>query len=283
MSPMADAWEVIGRALGVVRQESIGLGLSGARVLRMVDAQGVPVAVVKVVDHRMGHLVSDLEAETARLTWLRRLGVPVPEVLGSGVDQGSSWLAMRALPGRPASDQWPAQERDHVVDLLAHAARELHATSWDEATFDRSLSSVLVEVRERVASGLVDRSWAIAGKEGPPAAVVLEELESLAGELGDGALVISHGDFCLPNVLIDETGTAGFVDVGRAGLADPHSDLADITRSLRSHMNPQFGEASARRFLDAYGRDGIDPERLRLHDLLESFFWPVPEARTPGD
>lgn len=283
MSPMADAWEVIGRALGVVRQETIGLGLSGARVLRMVDAQGVPVAVVKVVDHRMGHLVSELEAETARLAWLRRLGVPVPEVLGSGVDEGESWLAMRALPGRPASDPWPAGEQDRVVDLLAHAARELHAASWEDTPFDRSLSSVLVEVRERVASGLVDRSWVIAGKEGPPAAVVLEELESLAGELGDGTPVVSHGDFCLPNVLIDETGAAGFVDVGRAGLADPHSDLADMTRSLSSHMNPQYGEASARRFLDAYGRDGIDPERLRLHDLLESFFWPVPEARTPGD
>ncbi|WP_455709972.1 phosphotransferase [Nocardiopsis alba] len=279
---MTDAWEVIGRALGVVRQENIDLGLSGARVLRMVDAQGVPVAVVKVVDHRMSHLVSDLEAENARLAWLGRLGVPVPEVLGSGADEGESWLAMRALPGSPASDEWPAGERDRVVDLLAHAARELHATPWGDAPFDRSLPSVLVEVRERVVSGLVDRSWAIAGKEGPPAAVVLEQLESLAEELGDGTLMVSHGDFCLPNVLIDETGAAGFVDVGRAGLADPHSDLADMTRSLRSHMNPQYGEASAHRFLDAYGRDGVDPERLRLHDLLESFFWPVPEAHAFG-
>jgi aminoglycoside phosphotransferase len=268
--------------LGAVAQETISLGLSGARVLRVLDSEGRPVAVVKVVDDAIRHLVDDLRAEAVRLEWLARLGVPVPEVLGVGADDGESWLAMRVLPGRPASDPWPAEERDSVVDLLARAALELHGAVADDAPLDRSLPSALADVRPRVESGLVDRSWAIAGKQGPPATVVLAELESLADDLGAGKLVVSHGDFCLPNVLIAEPGAAGFVDVGRAGLADPHSDVADMVRSLRSHMNPQFGPASAERFLDAYGRDEIDPERLRLHDLLESFFWPVPEAHVAG-
>lgn len=277
---MEDVTRLLDPVWGAVRQEAVSLGLSGARVLRMLDAEGHPVAVVKLVDERARHLVDDLAAEAARLAWLGRLGVPVPEVLGTGVDDGESWLATRALPGRPASDPWPAGERNAVVDLLAGAARELHATPVDEDPFDRSASTVLVEARARVASGLVDRSWAVAGKRGPAARTVLGELESAVAALGDGRLVVSHGDFCLPNVLVAGA-CAAFVDVGRAGLADPHSDVADMVRSLRSPMNPQFGPASAERFLDAYGRDGIDPERLRLHDLLESFFWPVPEALTP--
>ncbi|MEU0236622.1 aminoglycoside 3'-phosphotransferase [Nocardiopsis sp. NPDC006198] len=279
---MADAVRAIERATGAVRRETVGLGLSGARVLRLLDARGRPVAFVKLVDDARGRLARDLAAETARLEWLARLGVPVPEVLGAGADDGGSWLATRALPGRPASDPWPEGERDSVVDRIARAARELHATAADDAPFDRSLSSVLPEVRERVASGLADRSWEIAGREGPPAAAVLPELESAAEALGDGGPAVTHGDFCLPNVLVAGSGGPGFVDVGRAGTADPHSDVADMARSLRSHMNPQFGPASAERFLDAYGRDRIDPERLRLHDLLESFFWPVPEERGPG-
>lgn len=276
---MPDAIQLLDPALGVVRQEAITLGLSGARVLRMLDADGRPVAFVKLVDDEARHLVDLLHAETARLTWLAHMDVPVPEVLGTGTHDGATWLAMRALPGRPASDPWPAAERGAVVDLLARAAHELHSTAMAtdaDAPVDRAVSSVLAEIRERVESGLVDRSWVNAGKEGPPAVVGLAELESAAHELGDGQLVVSHGDFCLPNVLIAGSGVSGFVDVGRAGLADRHSDLADMVRSLRSHMNPQFGPADAERFLDAYGRHGIDLERLRLHDLLESFFWPVP-------
>jgi aminoglycoside phosphotransferase len=276
-----DAMMLVDPALGVVRQEVISLGLSGARVLRMFDADG-PVAVIKMVDDTVSHLVDDLEAETVRLEWLAGLGVPVPQVLGHGRVDTTHWLAMRALPGHPASDPWPAGERDGVVDLLAHAARELHATAVGEARFYRSLSSVLGQVRSRVESGLVARSWAIAGKQGPPPADVLAELEQMAHDLGDGRLVVTHGDFCLPNVLISASDVAGFIDVGRAGLADAHSDVADMVRSLRSHMNPQFGPTAAERFLDVYGRDGVDPVRLRMHDILESFFWPVPGTPAAG-
>jgi len=279
---VTDVMGVLDPALGVARQEVISLGLSGARVLRMSDAEGRPVAVVKLVDNAIRHLADELQSEAVRLEWLGGLGFPVPEVVGAGVLGGESWLATRALPGRPASDPWPTGERGRVVDLLAHAARELHVPVADDAHFERSVSSVLGEVRGRVESGLVDRSWAIAGRQGPPAAVVLAELESMARDLGDGDLVVTHGDFCLPNVLIAGSGVAGFVDVGRAGLADAHSDLVDMVRSLRSRMNPQFGPEWAERFLDVYGRDGIEPQRLRMHDLLESFYWPMPNHKTPA-
>ncbi len=273
--------ELLGPEWGVLRQEAVSLGLSGARVSRMLDARGRPVAFVKSADSRIRHLVHSIEAGAARLTWLARLAVPVPEVLGTGADGGRIWLATRALAGRPASDPWPEADRDAVVDLIARATRELHATVVADAPlrFDMSLSSLFPDIRERVESGLVDRSWAAAGRKGPSAAVVLAELESMVSELGGGRPAVSHGDLSLPNVLIDRYRVSGFVDVGRAGVADPHSDLADMVRSLSSHLNPQFGTASAERFLDVYGRDRVDPDRLRLHDLLEGFFWPVPEAR----
>jgi aminoglycoside phosphotransferase len=255
-------------------------------VVRLSDRHGRAVAVVKMVDRTAGHLVAELAAETDRLHWLAGLGVPVPEVLGTGADEDGCWLATRALPGRPASDPRPAETRDAVVDLLAASTRALHATvvtgrgAGGAGGADRSVSAVLPEVRARVASGLVDRSWAIAGRQGPPAAAVLTDLERLAGDLGDGERAVTHGDLCLPNVLVDQARTTGFVDVGRAGLAEPHTDVADMVRSLRSHLNPQFGPEHAERFLDAYGRDRVDPARLRLHDLLESFFWPVREGRS---
>jgi aminoglycoside phosphotransferase len=81
--------------------------------------------------------------------------------------------------------------------------------------------------------------------------------------------VIGHGDYCLPNVLIAPNGAVHLIDVGRARLADRHSDLADALRSIRGPLNPQFDESHAQRFLDAYGRDGIVDDRLRWFDDLD--------------
>jgi aminoglycoside phosphotransferase len=74
--------------------------------------------------------------------------------------------------------------------------------------------------------------------------------------------VLIHGDYCLPNVLVDQGRLTGLVDVGRAGLGDPRDDLAAGAWTL--HYN--FGHGFARDFLDAYGAPVMSDkeiERLR--------------------
>ncbi len=61
--------------------------------------------------------------------------------------------------------------------------------------------------------------------------------------------VLVHGDFCLPNVLVQEGKFSGLVDVGGAGLASPEVDLAAGVWTLQYN----YGKGFARPFLDAYG------------------------------
>ena len=74
--------------------------------------------------------------------------------------------------------------------------------------------------------------------------------------------VLIHGDYCLPNVLVQDGRLSGLVDVGGAGLGDPQDDLAAGVWSL--HYN--YGPGHAREFLDAYGWPPMSDkaiERLR--------------------
>jgi kanamycin kinase len=74
--------------------------------------------------------------------------------------------------------------------------------------------------------------------------------------------VLAHGDYCLPNVLVDGGRLAGLLDVGRAGLGDPRSDLAAGVWTL--HYG--YGHGYAPDFLDAYGAPAMtdrEIERLR--------------------
>jgi kanamycin kinase len=61
--------------------------------------------------------------------------------------------------------------------------------------------------------------------------------------------VLIHGDYCLPNVLVEDAKLSALVDVGLAGLGNPEIDLAAGVWTLQYN----YGPGHARTFLDAYG------------------------------
>jgi kanamycin kinase len=74
--------------------------------------------------------------------------------------------------------------------------------------------------------------------------------------------VLLHGDYCLPNVLVDQGRLTALVDLGRSGIGDPRDDFAAALWSL--HYN--YGPGYARDFLEAYGVPSMtdrDIERMR--------------------
>jgi kanamycin kinase len=81
------------------------------------------------------------------------------------------------------------------------------------------------------------------------------------GEAKPGRVLI-HGDYCLPNVLVEQGRLTALVDLGRSGIGDPRDDFAAALWSL--HYN--YGPGYARDFLDAYGvplMTDRDIERMR--------------------
>jgi kanamycin kinase len=68
------------------------------------------------------------------------------------------------------------------------------------------------------------------------------------GEAGPGHVLV-HGDYCLPNVLVENGQLTALVDVGGAGLGEPAVDLAAGVWTLQYN----YGPSHAREFLDAYG------------------------------
>ena len=105
-----------------------------------------------------------------------------------------------------------------------------------------------------------------AERRGWSAAQVWNELHRTrpAGE----DLVLTHGDACLPNLILNGEYLEGFVDVGRLGIADRHADLSLAHRSLMFNLGPEMAE----RFLDVYGRELLDPAKLEYYRLLDELF-----------
>ncbi len=76
-----------------------------------------------------------------------------------------------------------------------------------------------------------------------------------------------HGDFCLPNVILNEGKFASFIDLGGAGVGDRHIDMFWLLWSLNYNLGTNKYDDYV---LDMYGRDKIDEKALKFVAEIEN-------------
>lgn len=202
-----------------------------------------------------------LAGERDRCRWLAGRGAPVPEVIDYGCDDHVEWLATAALHGVDATAPQHLDDPRRTVPILAEGLRAFHEIDPAGCPFDSRTPAALAHVTARVAAGAVDREGfhEIHRHLDPTAA--LARLRDIA--LDDDQIVVCHGDYCLPNLLIDGGEVVGYLDLGEVGLADRWRDLAVATWSMTWNMGPGHGDL----FLAAYGIEW-DHARRDFYRLL---------------
>lgn len=258
MDDSLDLPDALRRTLPAARWERVTLGQSGAGVWRSSRF------VVKV-QARADTPVTTLQQERERLRWFQGR-LPAPQVVAFEVTPEREYLAMTRLPGIPLSDPDATLHPERVVNLLARALRELHALPLRDCPFRMTLDVTLRLAREQVQAGNVDETDFDDERAGRTAVSVFNDLVRTRPAAED--LVVTHGDACLPNFILNGTHLAGVVDVGRAGIADRHADLALAWRSTRHNLGDDWAE----RLLDEYGRDLVDMDRVAYYTLLDELF-----------
>ena len=202
-----------------------------------------------------------LSAEAARLAWAKD-HLPVPRVVECDSGLHTEWLVVEGVPGRDAMDASWSEDPHFVVRALARGLREFHAAPIASCPFNFSLDEALGHAHRRLAAGEID-----PGRDFHPefkrmsAAEALDVLECTRPEGED--LVVCHGDYCLPNVILDSEGAVGFVDLGELGVADRWSDLAVATWSIGWNLGPGYDA-------EFYAEYGVprDAERIAYYRLL---------------
>jgi aminoglycoside phosphotransferase len=158
-----------------------------------------------------------------------------------------------------------------MVTALAAGLRALHATNISACPFDQSRRTRVAAAEARVRAGVVDEADFDGERQGQSASQLYADL--VANPPATEDRVFTHGDYCLPNVILSEDATgkfnvSGFVDCGNAGIADRYQDLALCARSVAGNLGPDLVPALFAR----YGLDRVDESKLRYYQLLDEFF-----------
>ena len=121
----------------------------------------------------------------------------------------------------------------------------IHRVPTEGCPFDATIASLLAQSLPRVSD-----------------LKVLAYLRDRQPESED--LVFTHGDYCLPNILVDRGRLGGFIDWGYAGVGDRYRDLSSCAWSVGHNL----GEEWIPCFFAAYGVV-IDQEKLDYYGSVE--------------
>ena len=191
----------------------------------------------------------------------KRLG---PEVL-SYISGERDILLTSAIIGEDCTHRAYLSDPKRLANLMAERLWELHNLDHSDCPIRDKVGDFISVAEENYRRDSYDKSHfpdSFGYRSGEEAYSVLSR--------GKGLLkneVLIHGDYCLPNIMLDNWRFSGFIDLGGGGVGDRHIDLFWGWWTIGFNLN-MIGVAddtrAAERFLDAYGRERIDPDALKV-------------------
>jgi len=235
----------------------------------LYDSSCSPEASVVFVDKDGGYFIKSapggsLKREAEMTSYFNGKGLAPAVVMYLSGER--DLLMTEKIPGDDCTAAKYLEHPTRLCDTLAELLKRLHATEHAGCPVTDLARESLAAAEKNFNNGVYDRdlfpdNWGYRSAE-----------EAFGALVSGGRLLNSdtllHGDYCLPNVILDEWDFGGFVDVGGGGVGDRHADIFWGLWSLAFNLKT---DAYRERFIDAYGRGDVDAERLRVIAAIEVF------------
>ena len=216
---------------------------------------------------------SDIRREYRLLAWMNGK-LPVPQIRYWHEHDGLAYLLMSELPGKmccDCPDVSVAEPVENTVKLLAQGLLMLQSVDTADCPSDNTLENHLERALCNIQNNRVDMDdWENNNRFKTP----MELYQWLKENKPVEEVTFTHGDYCLPNVFIDDTTVIGFIDVDRGGLADKWQDIALCVRSLGYNLG-DMGKAEKDHYIHLlFSYLDIEPnwEKINYYILLDELF-----------
>lgn len=241
------------------------IGMSSSTVITYDDC------VLKIEDYR------DIQDETVKMMRWLDCKIPVPKVIAYEVADGKSYLLMSRIEGKMSCDEYYLEHPKELLAILSEGLKMLWQVDISNCPRCRDINAELKEAKYRVENGLVDvddvepTTFGEDGFENP-----VHLLKWLEDNRPAYEPVLSHGDYCLPNIFLKNGKVSGFIDLGDTGVGDKWRDIALCYRSLKHNFDGTYGgkvypDFDPDMLFDALGIEKNE-EKLRYYILLDELF-----------
>ncbi len=237
---------------------------------KIFDSSCSPEARVYFIDRGSGYYLKTAksgtlrrEAELTEYFHKKGLGACVLSYINDGV---SDWFLTERIGGEDCTHEMYRSDPRRLCDLLAQKLRELHETDASDCPIKDRMSGYIALAEENYRTGNYSTEHFPDNFGYRTAEEAFAALQDGKGALKNEVLL--HGDYCFPNVMLDDWRFSGFIDLGNGGIGDRHVDLFWGAWSLGFNLGT---DEYRERFFDAYGRDMIDNDILKTVAAAEVF------------
>lgn len=240
-------------------------GRSGSKVLIFEDT------VLKIQPD-----TEESRTEYTMMNWLDGR-LPVPKCLYYTVADGVNYLLMSKIGGKMACDDAYLNNPEWLIRALAQGLKRMWQVDASNCPVIRDLQNRLAAAEASLlqrASSSAEAEPQTFGNGAFPSPHAL--LDFLSCHRPSEDLVLSHGDFCLPNVFIDDNGVTGFIDLAGSGVSDRWQDIALCYRSLKYNLCGIYSRKIYSDFNPDFLFEALemepDWEKLNFYILLDELF-----------
>lgn len=235
------------------------------------DSSCSPEARVYFIDKDGGYYLKKgkhcaLETEAALTDYFHKKGLGPDVIFYRMCDGGVDWLLTTRVAGEDCTHPDYLVRPKRLAALIGESLRALHETDFSDCPCPYHTELYLHRAEKNYLSGNYDKSAfpdSFGYKNADEAWQVLCEGKHLLK-----SEVLLHGDYCLPNIMLDSWKLSGFIDLGNGGVGDRHVDLFWGAWTLGFNLGTdKYRDV----FFDAYGRDKIIPEKLKVVAAAEVF------------
>ncbi|MCL2427331.1 MAG: aminoglycoside 3'-phosphotransferase [Oscillospiraceae bacterium] len=233
------------------------------------DSSCSPEARVIYIDKNDGYFLKSarkgtLEREATMTRYFQNKGLSA-KVL-TYVSDTEDWLLTEKVHGDDCAAAMYLENPKRLCDTIAETLMMLHSLDYSDCPIQNHTELYLAGAKKNKQMGTYDNS------SFPDSFGYTSSDEAWAVVESSGKLLktdtLLHGDYCLPNVILNDWKLSGFIDLDNAGVGDKHVDIFWAIWSL--HFNLRTNEYR-QRFIDAYGREKIDESMLQIVAAVEVF------------
>ena len=233
------------------------------------DSSCSPEARVYYIEKDGGYYLksapkNSLAKEAALTRYLHTKQLATEVLAYESTDQ--DWFLTRRVAGEDCTHPIYLSDPKRLSETTGTLLRQLHDLSFTDCPIPQRTQDYLQTARTNYTVGSGDKSYLHPVFHHLSTDQVWQIVENGAPLLKTDTLL--HGDYCLPNIMLDDWQFTGFIDLGNGGVGDRHIDLYWGLWTLQRNLNTTLYHD---RFLDAYGRERVDPEVLKLVSCIESF------------
>lgn len=242
----------------------------------MPDNIGCSDATVLQFSDRVLKIQKDCNVSANELHMLRWLQgkVNVPQVIAADYVEGTRYLLMSRMQGSYLCADDILDDQIRLAELCAEGLRQMWAVDIGDCPTNRTLDQKFREIEAGLRGGWITMEQAgqpdTYGPNGFASPSAL--FDWLVAHRPEEEPVLSHGDYCLPNIFADENGRIGLIDVGLSGVADKWVDIDKGLWSMWANTTGFFG-GKKRSFDRQLLFDALDmkpdDDKIRYYGLLD--------------